>query len=125
MEEGVIKATSQENNLGMPRGGEVSNPTHAAALRLMDVNEPTFKRRSHLRLWINSVDELLRKMPEEQQRILKMLYWDKRYTPLGVGLELNMHRATVYRHRDKALLTLAVHLIGEHILMPLSKDATK
>jgi len=119
MEDSVIRGTSITDNLGMPRGTDVSNPTHNAAMRLMDVNDPTFKRRAHLRVWVNSTDELLRSLPNEQQQIIRLIYWEGDLTILGVARRLNMAMPTVNRHRNAALLAFAVHVIGDQILIPL------
>lgn len=113
LEEDVIKATPFYDNTGMPRASDVSDPTHGAALRLQDSQEPTFRMRVHLRMWLRTVEDVYKRLPQEQQQVIRMLYWDKRYTIHGIATELNMSRPTVYRHRDKALFAFASHIIGE------------
>ena len=125
LEAGVIKGTSELDTLGMPRGSGPSNPTHAAALRLMDVNEPTFKRRVHLRTLVASVDEWFRRLPDEQRQIVRHLYWEGHLTMLGVASRLHISLPTLNRTRNHILATMAVHLIGDHILIAVVNDDSK
>lgn len=118
LEEGVIRATPRENNIGMPRGGGVSDPTGAAVARLDDDKEPTFKARAHLRGTIATVKGVVDKLPADQQQILNDLYVRGTKTPVGVAQDMHMSLATVNRKRNSGLLAIAVEIVGEQILMP-------
>ena len=118
LEEGIIKATSIMDTLGMPRGSDPGNPTQGAAWRLMDEKEPTFAYRSHLRGWIAAIDEVYKSLPVEHQQIIKQIYWDRRFTLYGVGRNLHMSRQSVNLKRNEALVEFAIKLIGDHILIP-------
>lgn len=119
LEESVIKGTPSTDNAGMPRGSGPSDPTHGAALRLMDSNEPSFKARAHLRLSINAIQEVYNHLPLVEQQIIRELHWHRTKTLLRLAEELYMTTSTLCRKRNRVLLKFAVELIGDHILLPL------
>lgn len=118
LEEQVIRATPAEGNQGMPRASGVSNPTHAAMERLDDDREPTFRARGRLRATIRTIEEVYTILSPDQQTIIDGLYLRKDKTLVGVALAINKSQATVCRWRNEALLTFALNLIGDEILLP-------
>lgn len=101
---------------GMPHGGGAGDPTGERAIRLASNPE-----REWLSVWVRTVEDTFHSLPIEQQQVVKRLCFERRLTPEGVAQELNMHLATVYRIRNRALLQFAVVLLGPHVAKNLRK----
>lgn len=110
LEDDLIRATSEEDNTGMPRGSNVSNPTLVKALALMKDDQ-----RAHLQMQVRRVEEVYKGLTELQQRIVDLLYFGNRYTYRGVMEQLHVSRRQMYYHRNKALLDMAFAIVGDHV----------
>lgn len=95
---------------GMPRSPGRADPTYSRAMALMHDQE-----RLYLQGWVRMVEDTYCGLTEQQQRIIRMLYWERKLAPEGVAEELGMHRATMFRQRNRALLAFAVAMIGDHV----------
>lgn len=115
--ESIIRSTPTLEP-GMPRAPGPGNPTLSRAVALMMDQE-----RTHLKLWVMTVEETLARLTVVQKEIIRLSYFENELTPDGVAATLKMDRATLYRHRNPALLLFCIALIGDNVVRPT--DATK
>lgn len=108
--ETCIATATPHREDGMPGAPGPGNPTQSRALALMHDQE-----RTYLLGWCRLVEETYHSLSIEQQSIIRLLYWERRLTPDGVAKELGMHRSTLFRQRNRALLAFAIAMIGDHV----------
>lgn len=70
----------------------------------------TNKRLKRMEDTIKAVDYMLSKLDGTQKDFVRMYYWEKRYTLIGVALELNCSERTLYRWVDKVCSLVAYDL---------------
>lgn len=108
--ETCIATATPSREDGMPGAPGPGDPTHSRALALMRDQE-----RAYLQGWCRLVEDTYHSLSIEQQSIIRMMYWERRLTPDGVAKELGMHRSTMFRQRNRALLAFAIAMIGDHV----------
>lgn len=85
------------NYNGMPRGGGISNPTQAAALRTMTATEERE---------FDAVSKAIRETQRmrygcEMLQMVRLLYWDRSHTLYGASDKLHIHEQTAKEwHRN-------------------------
>lgn len=109
MEDEIIRATPGEDLTGMPRGSGPGNPTMNQAFALMRNEE-----RARLALMVRLVEVVFAELQPLQQDIIRLVYWDGRYTLEGALAKVPASRRTFFRRRNQALLAFALSLVGDH-----------
>ena len=83
----------------------VSKPTEQSAVKLV-----TNPRLRNMDAVLSAIEKVLFTLEPIEQKFVKLYYWDRRFRMEGVAEELNCHRATLYRWRDKICYSIAEHL---------------
>ena len=85
------------------------DPTPARALRLMSSTELVEMRRR-----LDAIEymlEVVRASPEKgRYELIELVYWDGRYTVVGICDQLNISKTTFYRWRKEAIQLVAERL---------------
>lgn len=102
---------------GMPGSPNAGNPTLNKVASLLSQQELV-----HLRLLAGTVSDVYAELPELQQRVIKMFYFERRYTIDGVALELERDRKTIMHHRNLALTAFVLALIGDWAVQGSTKN---
>ena len=86
------------------RGTDTSRPTESKAMQLI-----TNKRIKRAEQIVRAIEMVVNALPEEKYRLIEVKYWTKpqTLTDIGVAMEINCSRATLYNWIDGILLALA------------------
>lgn len=57
-----------------------------------------------------AIDRVLNRLPPEKRALVKVKYWDGRYSNLGVADQIHISRATFFRWRDEIVFAVAVEM---------------
>lgn len=109
IETSCIFGTPEEDLTGMPRGPGVGNPTLSKATALI-----TNQERAHLSMMVMRIEEVYKTLTPLQKDIIRVLYWDGRWTVDGAIDEIKVSRRTFFRQRNGALLAFVLALVGDH-----------
>lgn len=109
LEDDIIRATPEEDLTGMPKGSTPGNPTLNKAISLMRSEE-----RAHLSMMVRRVEDTFTRLSPLQQDIIRLLYFDGRFTLEGVIEKVHCPRRTFFRQRNGALLAFTLTLVGDH-----------
>lgn len=109
LEDDLIRATPSEDLTGMPRGSGPGNPTMNQALALMRNEE-----RAHLAMIVRRVEATFAELHPLQRDIIRLLYWDGRYTLEGALAQVPASRRTFFRKRNQALAAFVLSLVGDY-----------
>lgn len=98
------KRDDVDENIGGSRSGFIGRPTEAIAIK---------RQSDEYIIWHQSlkqhIEEIIREMDDKTRRIVHERYWDEAnyYTWEDIAKEHHYSVATIYRKRDKILMTLA------------------
>ncbi|QDR81368.1 hypothetical protein [Sporomusa termitida] len=86
------------------RGTDTSRPTEAKVMQLI-----TNKRIKRAEQTIRAIETVISALPEEKFRLIELKYWTRPQplTDIGMAMQLNCSRATLYNWTDGILLALA------------------
>lgn len=86
------------------RGTDTSKPTESKVIQLI-----TNKRIKRAEQVVQAIDMIISALPEEKFRLIVLKYWTKpqTLTDVGMAMQLNCSRATLYNWTDGILLALA------------------
>lgn len=86
------------------RGTDMSKPTESKVLQLI-----TNKRIKRAEQTIRAIETVVGGLPEDKLRLIEFKYWARPHvlTDIGIAMQLNCSRATLYNWNDGILLALA------------------
>ena len=92
---------------GMPRGGEMSDPTLSKVTRLM-----ADRRIRHLQMVVDAIEFVVEGLLEDRLKLVELKYWQRprQLTDAGIAMELNIDKSTLYRWTDKICLAIGIQL---------------
>ncbi len=92
---------------GMPRGTETSDPTYRGAARLM-----TNRRIKYMERLVMGIELAIGELDEEKVRLVELKYWQRprQLTDMGIAMELNIGKRTLYRWTDEVLEAIGIEL---------------
>ena len=64
----------------------------------------------HLELSCGAISRTLENCSEIDVKLVKLIYWQRSYTPEGAGLQLGLSRAAVYQRLNTILGTIAIEM---------------
>lgn len=82
-----------------------SDPTATRATRLL-----IDRRLQRLEEVTTAIGRVYDNVPREKQKLIKLKYWDKRYTNTGVAEDLHIGEMTFYRWRRQIIQAIAREL---------------
>jgi len=92
---------------GMPRSGEISDPTYRGAVKLM-----TNRRIKYMERLIEGIELAIGEFHEEKVRLVELKYWQRprQLTDMGIAMKLNIGKRTLYRWTDEILEAIGIEL---------------
>jgi len=84
------------------RGSSIGNPTENKAASII-----TNKRLRRMEETIRAIEVVFNSLPPEKKRLVKMKYWDRRYTDFGIANELFISDRTFRRWNRNIITSIA------------------
>lgn len=107
-EEMIPSPTTNYSATGGGHSGE-SRPTESITLRL--ISDQCMQRKAQT---VAVIERVLRKVSEEELRLVNLVYWQRSHTITGAAQVVHMAPATAYRKVNAILCAIAFEL-GEYI----------
>lgn len=98
----LILAGSMMDDSGI-RGTDTSNPTQSKAFKLL-----TNRRIRRMEDTVKAIAKVVDALPEDKYKMIELRYWKRprTLTDVGMAMELNCSRATLYNWIDGVVLAI-------------------
>lgn len=88
----------------IPDGGEMGDPTFAAALRLLAIERPAQRAMEY----VAAIESVMKTITEEQRKFVRRKYWEGECTDEALAMELGVSRSTLHRMRRVVIRKFAL-----------------
>lgn len=103
LREDIISGVTEGERVSVQSG--ISNPTAARATRLT-----TDERLQHLERVQKAIEKVFSRLDPDKQKLVRLKYWDKHLSDMGVYSALCVSRETYYRWRKQIVIAIAQEL---------------
>lgn len=86
-------------------GDVAQRSTENVALRMMSAVHIQFMEST-----CDAIDRVLETLDDTDKKLIDLIYWQKRYTPEGAGMEVGLTKSSTYQRINKLLGAMALEM---------------